>query len=65
MRKELITNMKQIPKGMSWGEVSKELNLSEAFISRHAHQVDWTFISIYQKLSESFIEAHALGLENK
>ena len=44
---------------VSWMEISKNPNLSEAFIERHADKVNWHCISEYQNLSESFIEKHA------
>ena len=42
-----------------WLAISRNLNLTEKFIEKHAKEVDWDWISIYQKLSEGFIERHA------
>ena len=44
---------------VNWAAISRNPNLTEKFIERHAGEVDWRRISVYQKLSEEFIERHA------
>lgn len=54
----IITNLNQIPKDMSWSEISAILPLSEIFIEDHSDKVNWNLISWYQPLSEEFMEKH-------
>ena len=39
-----------------WGKISKDIRLSEKFITEFHNKVNWSYISGHQKLSEKFIE---------